>query len=323
MLITAKEGDRLCRHWIDSGATVFDLVEQLQKRGYAAFLPAMRFEESFCEGPADQELWKQCVVERAKERLGRPWPLLEDFGEPASFYRSQLLLELQRQRDLENGVPFKDLSVKYPGELWRLQAEPCAQRQYRAMLERGAWYRAQTQVLEDERAARVLAEMRASDGAHESVNEGFDEQQRYQCFLEVSAEGLTANGFKPDARRSRANYPVLSKALTDEWDLCWVPGEHTLFAGILDKGHFSPQMELRQRRFTARLGNVTTFRLKDNKHQGQFLFVRYQDLVPGFNRAYWLFTSLPMLGHCIRAHLEIYKIIGPGLERAVLEWAAA
>ena len=109
--------------------------------------------------------------------------------------------------------------------------------------------------------------------------------------------------------------------LITEWDLCWVPGEHTMFAGILDKGHFSPQMELRQRRFTLRLGNVNTFRLNDNKHQGKFLFVRYQDLVPGFNRAYGLFTSLPILGHCIRAHLEIYKIIGPALEQAVVEWA--
>ena len=62
--------------------------------------------------------------------------------------------------------------------------------------------------------------------------------------------------------------------------------------------------------------------MADNKHQGKFLFVRYQDLVPGFKRAYWLFTSLPILGHCIRAHLEIYRIIGPAIEQAVVGWAS-
>jgi hypothetical protein len=39
------------------------------------------------------------------QRLGRPEPLRQDFGEPASFYRSPLLAQLERARDLENGVP--------------------------------------------------------------------------------------------------------------------------------------------------------------------------------------------------------------------------
>lgn len=322
-LITAREGDRLCRNWIKIGETVFDLVEQLPKRGFAAFLPEMRFNESFCEGSAEHDLWKQCVVERAKERLGRPWPLRKDFKEPASFYRSPLLLKLEEERDLENGVPVGKLPVTHPGEIWRIQVEPGAQRQARASMEKGAWFRAQAQAVEEERATLVLAEMRASSRAHERVNElsGFDEQHRYQCFLDVSTEVLVTYGFKPDKRRSRAHYPVLTKELTDEWDICWVPGEHTMFAGILDKGHFSPRIELRHRRFAARVSNVLL--PSDNgQHEGKFLFVRYQDIVPGFSRAYWLFTSLPVLAHHIRAHLELYGLIAPTLEQAVVQWAS-
>jgi hypothetical protein len=324
-LITAKEGDRLCRNWIQVGATVLDLVEELPKRGFAAFLPWMRFEESFCEGAEERELRRQCVVERAKERLGSPWPLLPDFKELVSFFRSPLLLELQHKRDQENGVPSKELSVKYPTEMiWRRESEPWARRRARASMERGAWYRAQEQTLEDEKNATVLAEIRASGRAHEPASElsDFDEDHRYRCFREVSKLVLAGYGFKPDARRSRPHYPVLSKELTDEWDICWVPGEHPTFAGMLDRGHFSPRIELRQRRFVTRISDVTTFRLNDNKDQGRFLFVRYQDIVPGFRWAYLQFTSLPILEHCIRAHLEIYKIIGPALEQGVLKWAA-
>jgi hypothetical protein len=87
-VITAREGDLLCRMWIPIGEGVFELAAELERRGYAAFLPALRFEEQFCEGAAEQDLWRRCIVGRAMQRLGRPGPLNEDFGKPTSFYHS-------------------------------------------------------------------------------------------------------------------------------------------------------------------------------------------------------------------------------------------
>jgi hypothetical protein len=315
-LITAREADRLCRNWIKIGETALALVEQLPKRGFSAFMPLMRFDESFCEGAAEHELYKQCVVEHAKEQLGRPWPIRANFEEPVSYYRSPLLLELEQQRDRENGVSGKDLRATYPNELWRTRLEPWARRQLQASLTRSAWFDAQVQPFEQERAALVLAEIRASGRAQELVNDlaRYDEQHRYQCFLDVSKETLAPCGFKPDMRRGRASYPVLSKELTDEWDICWVVGDDPLFATVLDKGFVAPRIELRHRGLVTRVINKP-------EHQGKFLIVRYQDLVPRFASAYFQFTSLPILDHCIRAHLELYKLIGPTLEQAVVEWA--
>jgi hypothetical protein len=74
-------------------------------------------------------------------------------------------------------------------------------------------------------------------------------------------------------------------------------------------------MQLRHRSFVARTNN-------DPKQQGKFLFIPYQGLIPGFSRAYWEFNSFALLEHSIRAHLEIYRIIGPRIGNSVLEWAS-
>jgi hypothetical protein len=316
-LITAREGDRLCRKWIPVGEAVFELAAQLEQRGFAAFLPSLRFDEQFCESPAEHDLWRRCVVERAMQRLGRPSPLRKDFKEPASFYQSPLLAELERARDLDNGVPVGALPTRYPGEIWRMHAEPRARRQAQASVQRQPWFDTQAEAVVRERTAILNAELRARGVTAEPMHglSGSDEQARYQCFLDVSIDVLKSHGFKSDGRRSRKFHPVLSKELTTEWDICWTPGDHLRFAGILDKGYCVPTMELRHRSFVARTNNDV------KQQQGQFLFIPYQDIIPGFSRAYWEFNSLALLEHCIRAHLEIYKIIAPTIEQGVLEWA--
>jgi hypothetical protein len=316
-LITARDGDRLCRKWIKVGETVFELAAQLQQRGFAAFLPEQRFAEQFCESAAEHDLWRRGVVERATEQLGRPAPLREDFGEPASFFRSKLLAELERARVLENGVPDRELFTRYPGEIWRLHAEPCLRRQLQASVQKKPWFDAQAERVAKERTEILSAELRTGGVTPEGLSDlsGRDEQPRYQCFRDVSTEILNGQGFKSDPKRSRVYYPVQSKELTNEWDICWSVGKQELFAGILDKGYFAPRLELRHRKFVARVRN-------DPQAQGRFLFIQYQDLIPGFSGAYWEFTSLALLEHCIRAHLEIYKIIGPAIEQGVLEWAS-
>jgi hypothetical protein len=316
-VITAREGDRLCRKWIPVGEAVFELAARLEQCGFAAFLPSLRFDEQFCEGSAENDLWRRCIVERAMQRLGRPAPLRKDFGEPASFYQSPLLAELERARDLDNGVRVGELPARYPGEIWRRHAEPCARRQAQASMQRQPWFDEQAAAVVREKRAILSAELRARGVTPEVMHgqSGSDEEPRYQCFLDVSTAVLESHGFKSDGRRSREFHPVLSKELTTEWDICWTPGDHQRFAGILDKGYFTPTMELRHRSFVARINN-------DPKQQGRFLFVPYQDLIPGFSRAYWEFNSLALLEHCIRAHLEIYRIIGPRIEQGVLEWAS-
>lgn len=316
-VITAREGDLLCRMWIPIGEGVFELAAELERRGYAAFLPALRFEEQFCENAAEQNLWRRCIVGRAMQRLGRPGPLNEDFGEPTSFYHSPLLAELERARDVRNGVPVNQVLKEYPGEIWRLQAEPCAHRQYQASVQKQPWFDEQAKAMSEQKTARLSSELRARGVSPEVIQKlsAVDEQARYQCFLHVSTEVLGSLGFKPDERRSRQFHPVLSKELTKEWDICWTPGDHQRFAGILDKGYFAPTMQLRHRSFVARTNN-------DPKQQGKFLFIPYQGLIPGFSRAYWEFNSFALLEHCIRAHLEIYRIIGPRIENSVLEWAS-
>jgi hypothetical protein len=138
---------------------------------------------------------------------------------------------LERARDVRNGVPVNQVLKEYPGEIWRLQAEPCAQRQYQASVQKQPWFDEQAEAMSEQKTARLSAELRARGVSPEAIQRlsAVDEQARYQCFLHVSTEVLGSLGFKLDERRSRHFHPVLSKELTKEWDICWTPGDHQRF----------------------------------------------------------------------------------------------
>jgi hypothetical protein len=111
-------------------------------------------------------------------------------------------------------------------------------------------------------------------------------------------------GFQRDKGKSRTNYPVFSKVITEDWHLCWSVKDGRRFFD----GYFDPILELRSRDFGGKLA----------KDAGAFLPIRYA-IVPGFGNGYWVFITLDELEIAIRAHLHLYSLMAPIIEAGILK----
>ena len=78
-------------------------------------------------------------------------------------------------------------------------------------------------------------------------------------------------GFHYDKSKSRSNYPVFSKAMTDDWHLCWAIENARVFFSSPNEGRFEPSLELRSWQLT---GNPA------KAQSGEFLIFRYELLCP-------------------------------------------
>ncbi len=114
-----------------------------------------------------------------------------------------------------------------------------------------------------------------------------------------------ALGYQYDRSKSRAYFPVFSKAVTDEWDLCWAIEEPNFFFWNPFEGRFLPHLEIRSRmlRGSVRKGKA-----------GEYLQLRYVSAVPGFFNAYRTFYNPGELETLIKAHLCLYGLVAPIIE---------
>ena len=142
----------------------------------------------------------------------------------------------------------------------------------------------------------------------------FDKRGRYALYTAVMKREALPLGFRFDKTNSNLNYPVFSKEITADWDLCWTIDDVKAFCWSPTQGNFEPHLGLRNRHSRGRL---------DKARAGEFLFIGYQHIVPGFGNAYWTFHDLEELEAMIKAHLYFYSLMAPiindGLRRAVEE----
>jgi hypothetical protein len=132
-----------------------------------------------------------------------------------------------------------------------------------------------------------------------------DRRQRYAFFTIVMKRDAAALGFEFDSRKSRLGYPVFSKQIDEEWDICWALEEPKSFYQNSVEGRFAPYLEIRNRYL---IGSV------ENGKSGEFLFIRYHQIVPGFTGAYGKFFKLDELETMIKAHLCLYRLMAPIIE---------
>jgi hypothetical protein len=102
--LSASKAAAICRAFVPIADHIFDLMTQIKERGFTAFIPSLEFIASFRESPVEQELNRRCIVESAKEILGRPWPFKATNEEQELFFRSSLLEQLRKSRYKELGV---------------------------------------------------------------------------------------------------------------------------------------------------------------------------------------------------------------------------
>jgi hypothetical protein len=229
--LSFEEANAICREFVPIGDEVFRYMAQLEEAGFKAFLPRHEFIESFAETPEEREIHRRCVVETAKERLGRPSRMRIYDEDLQHLYFSPHLQQLRDERDRANGVPVNQLSSRYPGgeSAWRTEVDPCQRRLVQASVNQKDAYEARwTAMLEAERRALEDEVARRATGLGK-IPHTFDNKGRYVFFAAVMEHDAAPLGFHYDKPKSRPNYPIFSKAITDDWHLCWVIEEARSF----------------------------------------------------------------------------------------------
>jgi hypothetical protein len=308
--LSFEQANEVCRRWVPIGGEVFDCMRQLAHAGFKAFLPRQKYIESFSEDPKAIETHRRCVVETAKERLGQPWPIRIYDEDLKHLYFSPFLQQLREERDRTNGVPIHELSNRYGyGEsAWRREVDPCLRR----LIQLEAWDK---EIYEERRAAMYEQERQAlkEEAARHSTGLGkcdhtFDSAGRYRFFRAVMERDAAPLGFHYDNKKSRRDYPIFSKSVTDDWHLCWAIEERRSFFHSPFEGNFSPHLELRSRQLVGTLSK---------SEPGEYLHIRYAGSV--LSNGYWTFFNLDELETAIKAHLYLYSLIAPAIEGGITE----
>jgi hypothetical protein len=307
--LSFAQANALCLELVPIGDEAYHYATQLENAGFNASMPRRKFIESFAETAEELELHRRCVVENAKERLGQPTPIRifdEDFKQ---LYFSPFLQQLREQRDRDNGCPVAELHNRYKGaESWRREIDPCQRR----LVQDGEKHR-------ESHKARFAAMLEAESSAlkdeaeHFSTGLGknfsvFDSKGRSAFYRDIMERGAATLGFHYDREKSRPNYPIFSKQMTDNWHLCWALENARSFFPNPSEGRFDVSLELRSKQLTGRLDKVDS---------GELLVLRYAAILPNFLGAYARFVDLDQLERIIHAHLYLYRLMAPALENGI------
>jgi hypothetical protein len=182
--LSIQEADAICREFVPIGDEIFRYMDALKSGGFSAFVPNYEFGRSFCRSREDLKVHDRCLVEKAKNLLGRPWPLGVVNSEDLLLYESPYLKRLSDARDSENGVPLSELGSRYPGEIWRLEIDPCERRKaYASVREREPYGERVQSVVEEQKHIFELEVAHQGTGLARSHT--FDRRGRYAFFTKV------------------------------------------------------------------------------------------------------------------------------------------
>lgn len=301
-----RQMDAICRRLSLLADQMDFFTESMTASGFQAFRPRQEYLASFCNSGDERALRKRCIAERAKQRLAAPLDMNAFGSEASSPWRSPFLQALREEQT-------KGLSIDSTtndrglGEMLRQEIDPCQRNLLRMQWQdRETWdaiftsmHDAELQALADEATAHATGLGR--------MPHTFDAQGRYAFFSAVMARDASPLGFQHDKRRSKPEYPVFTKPLTPDWDLCWSIEERTFFQWNQFEGRFEPALTLRSR----------TLRGRSSKIPGQILGIDYPETVHGFGNGYRTFRDLDELETAIKAHLKLYELTFPTIEDAI------
>lgn len=307
--LSFDQANTICRHFLPIGDATFKYADELIKAGFSAFSPYANFIESFCDSHENLQIHRKCVIEGAKNLLGRPWPFHVNDAEEGLLFRSPYLQRLIQERDEENGVPDDRLPTKFPGEIWRPEIDPCRRRSMFESVNNRQAHDARWSITKQEHQRKLALEVgqHATDLAR---NHSFDRRRRHAFFAAVMKQNIGMLGFELDKLKSRAGFSVFSRQIGSDWDLCWALEEPNSLTFDDFKGSFRPYLEIRHRNLKGSIKSAKN---------GQFLIIRYDRVVPGFFNGYGQFSSLEELETVIKAHLRLYGLMAPIIEGGIRE----
>jgi len=307
-ILSFRQANTIFLEFLPIAEKIFSYMDRLKDAGFATWVPRSKFIESFAANEEELRLHRKCVIEAAKNRLARPWPLSLKPDDTRLLFSSPFLHELKAKRDEENGVPEDQLSKRYGGgAAWRCHEDPCQRRLvYAELNEKEEYERRWNAMLVEGRNCLKLEVAHHSTGL--STNYTFDKRGRYEFFVAVMKHAASPLGFHHDATKSYPDYPVFSKPINEDWDLCWALEEPNTFYWNQLEGRFIPYLEIRNRKLHGSLNKAEA---------GEFLHIRYAGVVPGFYNGYRTFIGLDELETMIKAHLCFFSLMAPVIESAV------
>ena len=290
--LSFDQASTICEEFAPIGDLVFHHMRALADDGFEAFVPINEFIELFAADAEELELHKKCVVELAKDDLTRPQPI--PIFDDSKVMKSPFILELKERYAAEHNEPAKYVD--------RTKIDPCLRRSDQlARSDPDAWQRR----WDGARAARkdhVTSEVRrhGSGLARKRALGMLDRAGFYRLAMERDASAL---GLKLKRNR-RLQMPIFSRPLNENWEVSFVVEEQGLFFQSPFSGSLDMSLEIR----------CASWR-KDNVQPGKLLHIQYQRGVPGFFGGYNEFESLDELEVLIKAHLRLYELMSPILER--------
>lgn len=242
----------------------------------------------------------------------RPWPLSLNISSENKYYQSNFLEALAVERDRRNGVPFRDLAERFPGEIWRQDIDPCEARASQMSVHNSqahdeAWKQAMSA------RDRLKLDEASRSGIRCNTEVTSTSFNRVRVFEDVVSENTAGFGFSLDLKRSRQNQPVFSKSLADEWDLCLSVENLSGFLGTFRRegqefGCVDVVTSIRHSKLTGSIRNANPRKL---------LILRLQEATPYFSVAYREFFDASSLGLSIRANLALLRTVSKILDEEV------
>jgi hypothetical protein len=308
--ISFQKANAICQRLLPIGDHVFDCMDKLTQAGFVAWRPYYDFVESFAADADDADVHHKYLVESAKNVLARPWALL-GHGQFTPVYTSPFIQTLIEARDARNGVSEHGLVAKYGGveAAWRREVDPCLSQQVKTSLIDKKGYSQRWLLMQAKQQKQFELEVQKF-GAGVSASFPFGPKGRRDCFVALMKQHAECRGFTYDRQKSTANFPVFTKPLSAEWDICWVVEKIKEFASGPIFGYFMPEVQIRKSQV---LGP------RSKAPSGEVIDIRYQNIVPGFSNAYLKFHSLRELEVVVLAHLHFYQLVAPAIEKGVQE----
>jgi hypothetical protein len=307
--LSFEQANAVCWGLLPIGNALFDIMNRLREAGFAAWLPFHEFFESFVENPEELEVHRNCVAELAKDSLARLRSFRVNEEQRGRLYFSPFIQNLRDERDKMNGVSDNELSSIYSWEevAWRREIDPSQRRRVLASFNDKKMYDTLWNAASEMHRSRFKGEVtRHASGLSRAY--AFDEEGRYAFLSAVMEREAAPFGFKVGKLRSRVNSPVFWKQVTEHWGFLWIfEDPDNIFFFNLFEGRFRP---------TLKIGNVA-LRHSENAESGELLTIRYQGIIPGFYNAYLTYLNLDELETIIKAHLCLYGLMAPILEKAL------
>jgi hypothetical protein len=304
--LSFEQANAICRNWIALGDQADSYFETMLDLGFEAFRPRNTYIESFAANESELATHRRCVTESAKEQLGQPRDIPITDDEFKKIYFSPFLQSLRQQRDQENGCSERELSAKFGlGEAsWRREIDPCQRNHAKDGVARRAEHKARFEMVIESELQRSADEAQRYSITPCDKGHMFNEKDRHAFFVDVMMREAASLGFEFDRARSRAKCPFFSKPLTSDWHLCWSVDARFFFFTPTE-GRFRPSLHLCSRE----VGNP-----REVTEPFQTLRIRYDAVIYAFPTAYWVFHDFDQLERVIKAHLQLYSLLGKTTE---------